>query len=84
MTVLILQLDVPLRTTPQHPFQLYDDVAIVDTATAELVCREDEAATYARMFDRLSADAAAGDDARRLIRKAIASLGQVNGSLVDA
>jgi len=82
--LLILPLGVKLATTPQHAFQLYDEVAIVDTATTELVFREDEAAAYLRLFDRLAAEALGGDHARRLISDAVAGLGRANGSLVDA
>ncbi|WP_319460483.1 DUF5753 domain-containing protein [Micromonospora sp. RTP1Z1] len=44
----ILPLGVPLATTPQNSFQLYDDVAIVETFVGETTYRDDEAATYTK------------------------------------
>lgn len=70
----ILPLGRPIGALPQNSFVVYDDVAIVDTATTELVCRDDEAAAYGRLFDRLMADAIVGDGARELIRDAAAAL----------
>lgn len=70
----ILPLDVPLTTAPQLSFQIYGDIAIVETVTTELVYRDDLAATYETVFNRLWRDAAIGDDARRLIIEAINAL----------
>ena len=66
----------PLATAPQNAFQLYDDLAIVDTFLAELTYREDDAAAYARMMDRLWDQAVVGDDARRLIVQAAGDIGR--------
>lgn len=82
--IAILPLDTPLATTPQHSFQLYDDLAIVDTVTMELVFRDDEAATYTRLFDRLFAQAVAGKEAKQLILNAVKALGHQNGSLIGS
>lgn len=71
VTVAVLPMRRPIATTPQHPFQLYDDLAIVDLITTELMCRADEAARYARVFDRLMADAVTGREALDLIKGAM-------------
>jgi transcriptional regulator with XRE-family HTH domain len=65
--ILPLRPAAPLRTVPQHAFQLYDDVAVVETFTGETVYRDEAAAGYVRVLDRLWADAVTGEEARRLL-----------------
>jgi hypothetical protein len=77
--VRILPLGRPLATTPQLSFQLYDGpaigpTAIVDTVSTELTYHDDLATAYTVVFGRLWDEAAAGDDARRLIDGAIGDL----------
>jgi transcriptional regulator with XRE-family HTH domain len=60
----------PLTTTPQNSFQIYDDVVIVETFIGETTHRQDEAAAYARVMERLWDAAVTGESARRLIVKA--------------
>ncbi|MFR9780823.1 Scr1 family TA system antitoxin-like transcriptional regulator [Micromonospora sp. MS34] len=70
----ILPLGVPLATTPQNSFQMYDDVAIVETFVGETTYRDDEAATYTRAIERLWQEAVTGEDARRIIVRAAQDL----------
>ncbi|MFE9694613.1 Scr1 family TA system antitoxin-like transcriptional regulator [Micromonospora sp. NPDC005806] len=70
----ILPLGVPLATTPQNSFQMYDDVAIVETFVGETTYRDDEAASYTRAIERLWQEAVTGEDARRLIVRAAQEL----------
>ncbi len=62
--------------TPQTNFVLYDDVAKVETFVGESSHTGDEAATYAKILDRLWTAAAEGDAARRLIIRAADELSQ--------
>jgi hypothetical protein len=55
---------------------LYDDVAKVETVVGESSYTGDEAATYAKILDRLWTVAAEGDAARRLIIRAADELSQ--------
>lgn len=66
----ILPVGQHLDTAPQHAFVLYDDVAVVETFAGETTHGEEESALYARVMDRLWAQAVTGDDARRLIIQA--------------
>jgi len=66
----IVPMGVPLRAAPQNSFQLYNDVAIVETFIGETTHQGDEAAAYQRALQRLWDDAASGEDARRLIIRA--------------
>jgi transcriptional regulator with XRE-family HTH domain len=61
-----------LRTAPQNSFQLYDDMAIVETFVGETTHRGDEAAAYAQALERMWDDAITGEDARGLIVRAAA------------
>ncbi|MGC3864585.1 helix-turn-helix domain-containing protein [Micromonospora chersina] len=66
----ILPLGVQLATTPQNSFQMYDDVAIVETFVGETTHRDEEAAAYAKAMGRLWKEAVTGEDARKLIVRA--------------
>lgn len=59
-----------LSTAPQNAFQLYDDIAIVETFIGETIHRGQEATAYAHALDLLWDEAVTGDDARRLISQA--------------
>lgn len=63
----IIPLDVPLSTTPQNKFELYDDVAIVETFVGETTHDAKESEAYARAMDRLWDEAVTGDEARQVI-----------------
>jgi hypothetical protein len=63
----ILPFGVPLSTTPQNSFQIYDDLVVVDAFTRETTFIEAEAEAYDKVMDRLWADAVEGADARSLI-----------------
>ncbi len=76
----VLPLGVQLATTPQNAFQLYDDLAMVETFIGEAAHRDDDAAAYARALDLLWADAATGEDARRLIVRAAEDLPRTAGA----
>lgn len=70
----VIPLGVELATAPQNSFQLYDDTAIVETFVGETVHGAVESAAYARAMDRLWAEAATGDAARRLVLAAAGEL----------
>ena len=63
----IIPFGVPLPIAPQNSFQLYDDIAIVETFVGETTHTGDEATAYERAHERLAKHAVAGDPARRLI-----------------
>ena len=63
----IVPMGVQLATAPQNSFQMYDDVAIVETFIGETTHHDEDAAAYARAMDRLWDQAATGEDARRII-----------------
>jgi transcriptional regulator with XRE-family HTH domain len=63
----ILPVGIRLDTAPQHAFVLYDDVAVVETFAGETTHGEEDSALYARVIDRLWAQAVTGDEARQLI-----------------
>ncbi|MFI7332305.1 helix-turn-helix domain-containing protein [Micromonospora aurantiaca (nom. illeg.)] len=70
----ILPLGTQLATTPQNSFQMYDDVAIVETFVGETTHRDEEAAAYAKANERLWNEAVTGEDARRIIVRAAQAL----------
>lgn len=70
----ILPLGRQLRTTPQNSFQLYDDLAIVETFVGEWRHNEQDSAVYRRTLDRLWEDALTGDAAREAIVRAARQL----------
>lgn len=62
---------------PHHatnPFQMYDDLAIVETFVGETTHRDDEAAAWAKAMERLWSEAVTGEDARRLVVQAAQDL----------
>jgi hypothetical protein len=62
---------VEIPVTPQNAFQMYDDIAIIETFVGETVHRGPEADAYARVMDLLWAQAVTGAPARRLILRAV-------------
>lgn len=63
----IVPLGKILTTTPQNTFQLYDDLAVVETFVGEDEIDDARAAKYAKVMDLLWEEAVIGNDARRLI-----------------
>lgn len=71
----ILPMGVPLATTPQNSFQLYDDFAVVESFAGEdEVDDEAVAAKYAKVMDLMWEEAVTGHAARRLIVAAVDAL----------
>jgi hypothetical protein len=67
----IIPFGVQIPVTPQNAFQMYDDIAIIETFVSETVHRGPEADAYARVMDLLWAQAVTGAQARRLILQAV-------------
>lgn len=67
----IIPFGVQIPVTPQNAFQLYDDIAIIETFVGETVYRGPEADAYARVMERLWAQTVTGAQARRLIVRAV-------------
>lgn len=72
----ILPFSVQLATTPQNSFQMYGDVAVVETFTGETFLPDEETAAYAQIMERLWKEAVVDDAARRLI---VAAAGAIPG-----
>ena len=70
----ILPFGVPLPIAPQNSFQLYDNVAIVETIVGETTHTGDEAGANTRAHEALAKNAVTGDAARRLIFQAAEAL----------
>jgi hypothetical protein len=66
----ILPMGVVLTTTPQNSFQLYDDLACVETFIGETRHTEEEAVAYTRVLNRMWDEAIEGDTARALLVRA--------------
>lgn len=74
VTLGIIPMGVELDTMPVNGLLMLDDGAIVETHGDEIEAGEEESGEYARVFDRLMAEAVTGDEARRLITAAAAGL----------
>jgi transcriptional regulator with XRE-family HTH domain len=70
----VVPLGVELTWTPQHSFQMYDDVAVVETFLGEVTYEGAAAGQFARAMELLWSEAVTGDDARRLILAAAEAL----------
>jgi hypothetical protein len=70
----VLPFHGPLTVIPQNSFEMYEDIAVVETSIGETIHPEADAASHARIIDRLWQDAVEGDDARRLIGRATVDL----------
>ena len=74
VTLGIVPMGVQLDMLPFTSFMLADDRAVVESHGGEDALGERESADYARVFGRLMAEAATGEEARRLIAEAAAAL----------
>ena len=74
LTLGIIPMGAQLSMTPVHGFLIIDDVALVETYHKEDEVREPEVAIYQQIFGRLMAEAATGEQARRLITTAADAL----------
>jgi transcriptional regulator with XRE-family HTH domain len=74
VTLGIIPMGVQLAIVPFSDFLLLDDQAIVESHGSEDVVGEEESAVYARVFDKLMAEALTRDEARQLITRAAADL----------
>ncbi|MFY1686572.1 helix-turn-helix domain-containing protein [Plantactinospora sp. WMMB782] len=70
----VLPLGVQLRTAPQNAFQIYGDLAVVETFVTEDFHRDEKARKYEEILAMLWEEAAVGEDARPLIVAAADSL----------
>jgi hypothetical protein len=80
ITVGIIPMGAELSMSPLNSFMLLDDLLVVESYGYEDRVGGDLAETHARIFDVLMSEAATGEDARRLIIKAAASLRQELGT----
>ena len=80
VTLGIIPFGIPLRTTPQSSFILFDDMAAVETLVGDTFHHGTEAATYAAAMDELISQAWTGEDARRLILAALEALRNADGT----
>ena len=74
VTLGIIPPDTELAIAPMVGFLMADDVTVVETFTSQDILRGDESAKYGEISDGLAAEAVTGDDARRLVVSAAASL----------
>lgn len=74
VTLGIIPLGIQLPVVPQAGFLLVDDTAIVEVHGGSDTLGERESAVYSHVFERLMGVAVTGDEARRLITTAAASL----------
>lgn len=70
----ILPLGVELSRAPANPFDIYDDVAVVETFVGDTVHGPRESEAYGRRMDLMWDEALTGDDARELIMRAAEDL----------
>jgi len=70
----IVPLDTPIGLTPQNAFQVYGAIAVVETFVGETFYEEPDSSAYIRIMERLWNDAAIGEEASRLIRRAMDAL----------
>lgn len=80
ITIGIVPMGTELSMSPYNSFMLLDDLLVVESYGYEDRVGGDLAETHARIFDVLMSEAATGEDARRLITKAAASLRQELGT----
>jgi hypothetical protein len=71
ITLGIIPLGVTLPAMPQNPFMILDDQVVAETHGSEVTIGSNEAETYRRLADALSAEAVTGDDARAVIASAV-------------
>lgn len=66
----VIPLGVELSIAPLHGFLMLDDVTYIESFASEIVLRGEESQAYERIAEGLMAEAATGEDARRLITQA--------------
>lgn len=79
ITLGIIPMGAELSMSPLNSFMLLDDLLVVESYGYEDRVGGDLADTHGRIFDVLLSESATGEDARRLIAKAAASLRQELG-----
>lgn len=79
ITLGIIPMGAELSMSPLNSFMLLDDLLVVESYGYEDRVGGDLAETHAQIFDMLMTESATGEDARRLIAKAAASLRQELG-----
>lgn len=72
--IAVLPLGVPLTVTPLHEFEIFDDLAIIETISREHRHTGPEADTYKRAFAELWTAALTGDEARAIFRQVARNL----------
>jgi transcriptional regulator with XRE-family HTH domain len=80
ITMGIIPMGAELPMSPLNSFMLLDDLLVVESYGYEDRVGGELADTHARIFDMLMTESATGEDARRLIAKAAASLRQELGN----
>ncbi|MFC4135830.1 DUF5753 domain-containing protein [Hamadaea flava] len=70
----IVPLDRHLGMTPQNAFQIYDNVAVIETFAGETYFESAESAAYLRIMERLWLDVVTGAAANEIIRNAMQRL----------
>ncbi len=70
----IIPLDAPLSTPLRGSFSVFDDIAVLETATGEVALTPKDGARYAELMDQLWNDACRLDDARAILTAAMNAL----------
>jgi transcriptional regulator with XRE-family HTH domain len=70
----VVPLRRPIKTAPQAPFVMYDDLVVTETFIGEVKAKPVESDFYSDIMTRLWRDAAEGEDARQLIQESIGLL----------
>ncbi|GAA2760570.1 helix-turn-helix domain-containing protein [Actinopolymorpha rutila] len=70
----ILPLGTPLATIPQNSFQLFDDLAVIETFVGETTYESEPSSRLASALDSLWDDALEGERARDQLVRAVAAL----------
>jgi transcriptional regulator with XRE-family HTH domain len=73
----VLPMGTPLSIAPQNSFAIVGTVVLVETFVGETIHVGDHVAAYTRVLDRLWEQAVEGEEARRLIVKAVDSLPEI-------
>lgn len=76
ITLGIIPFGRELPVAPMLGFLSADDITVIETYTSADILHGEESAKYGQVMDELAAEAATGDDARRLILTAATQLNQ--------